>query len=188
MNEPITNVEDAVRELGALPMPAGSEPQLTPKRLSEIRDLIRYESSIAFYSHRAKESILLLVAEAEEAARLRARVAELEATTHVAPSPSCTRCYGADAVRFVANGGATAPCRACGPSQVEQLQARMAEQDAQREALAERLRAGQRWQRGRRPELVSENLVSQSELRDIFGIPLVAPWADDYPAETGGAS
>lgn len=45
-------------------------------------------------------------------------------------------------------------------------------------ALAERLRAGQEWQRGRIPELVSENLVSQSELREIFGIPLVAPWGD----------
>jgi hypothetical protein len=56
-----------------------TEPQLTPERLNEIRDLLKYESSIAFYSHRAKESMLLLVAEAEEAARLRARVAELEA-------------------------------------------------------------------------------------------------------------
>ncbi|WP_435215824.1 hypothetical protein [Streptomyces sp. bgisy034] len=128
---------DAVAEQGALPMPAGPEPQLTPKRLAEIRDLVRYESSIAFSSNRAKESILLLVAEAEEAERLRARVAA---------------------------------------------------QDAQREALAERLRAGQRWQRGRRPELVSENLVSQSELRDIFGIPLVAPWANGHPGEMGGAS
>ncbi|MCX4703931.1 hypothetical protein [Streptomyces sp. NBC_01373] len=45
-------------------------------------------------------------------------------------------------------------------------------------ALAERLRAGQTWQRGRSPELVSENYVSQSELRAIFGIPLTAPWAD----------
>jgi hypothetical protein len=54
---------------------------------------------------------------------------------------------------------------------------------AQREALAERLRAGQQWKRGRNPELVSENLVSQSELRAIFGIPLVAPWDD---AEAGG--
>lgn len=64
---------------------------------------------------------------------------------------------------------------------------RIAEHDAQREALAERLRAGQRWQRGRRPELVSQDFVSQSELRNIFGIPLVAPWADDSPAESGGA-
>ena len=65
-----------------------------------------------------------------ENGRLRARVAGLEAATYVAPSPSCTRCYGADAARFVAKGGATTPCRACGPSQVEQLQARVAELEA----------------------------------------------------------
>lgn len=82
MTEPITSAADAVREMGALPVPVGPErPTMTPERLSEIRDLLRYESSIAFYSHRAKESMLLLVAEAEEAARLRTRVAELEAPT-----------------------------------------------------------------------------------------------------------
>ncbi|MFH9610478.1 hypothetical protein [Streptomyces sp. NPDC017448] len=51
-----------------------------------------------------------------ENVRLRTQVAELEAATYVAPSPSCTTCYGADAVRFVANGGALAPCRACAPA------------------------------------------------------------------------
>jgi hypothetical protein len=60
----------------------------------------------------------------------------------------------------------------------ERLTARVAELEAQREALAERLLAGQRWERGRDPELVSENFVSQSELRSIFGIPLAPPWAD----------
>ncbi|MFJ2630928.1 hypothetical protein ACIO6U_03050 [Streptomyces sp. NPDC087422] len=45
---------------------------LSPERLAEIRDLLKYESSIAFYSHRAKESMLLLLAEAEEVERLRA--------------------------------------------------------------------------------------------------------------------
>ena len=50
---------------------------MTPERIAEIKDLLKYESSIAFYSHRAKESMLLLVAEAEEAARLRFRLAEL---------------------------------------------------------------------------------------------------------------
>ncbi|MFJ5151448.1 hypothetical protein ACIQCF_07640 [Streptomyces sp. NPDC088353] len=64
-------------------------------------------------------------------------------------------------------------------SELEQLRARVAELEAQREALAERLRAGQEWQRGRTPELVSENFVSQSELRSIFGIPLTAPWDED---------
>ncbi|NUT07579.1 MAG: hypothetical protein HOV76_29325 [Hamadaea sp.] len=62
--------------------------------------------------------------------------------------------------------------------ELEQLRGRVRELEAQREALAERLRAGQRWERGRNPELVSENFVSQSELRSIFGIPLAPPWAD----------
>ena len=47
-------------------------------RLSEIRDLLHYESSIAFYSSRAKESMLMLLAEAHRAARLRERVADME--------------------------------------------------------------------------------------------------------------
>ena len=33
---------------------------LTPARLSEIQDLLTYESSIAFYSNRAHESMWLL--------------------------------------------------------------------------------------------------------------------------------
>lgn len=52
---------------------------------------------------------------------------------------------------------------------------------AQREALMARLRVGQRWQPGRRPPLVSQDFVSQDELRAMFGIPLVAPW--DEPSE-----
>jgi hypothetical protein len=71
MSEPIRDTETAVRELGALPVPIGAEPQLTPERLAEIRDLVRYESSIKFYSHRAKESVLLLIEEAERVERLR---------------------------------------------------------------------------------------------------------------------
>ncbi|MFF5842176.1 hypothetical protein ACFY74_11985 [Streptomyces massasporeus] len=67
---------------------------------------------------------------------------------------------------------------------LREKQDRVAELEAQREALAERLLAGQRWERGRDPELVSENFVSQSELRSIFGIPLVAPW--DQPAAADG--
>ncbi|MFJ8345120.1 hypothetical protein ACIQ9J_01835 [Streptomyces sp. NPDC094153] len=66
-----------------------------------------------------------------------------------------------------------------GAQELEKLRARVAELEAQRAALAERLRAGQKWQRGRNPELVSENFVSQSELRSIFGIPLTAPWDED---------
>ncbi|MFD4569339.1 hypothetical protein ACFWOX_33880 [Streptomyces sp. NPDC058467] len=77
-----------------------------------------------------------LVNTAAELERLRARVAELE---YVAPSPSCTRCYGADAVRFVAQGGATAPCPVCGPSEVERLRARVAELEAERHTTNEAL-------------------------------------------------
>jgi hypothetical protein len=65
-----------------------------------------------------------LIKDRGELETLRARVAELE---YVAPSPSCTRCYGADAVRFVAQGGASAPCPVCGPLEVERLRARVAE-------------------------------------------------------------
>jgi len=52
------------------------------------------------------------------------------------------------------------------------LRARLAELEGQRAALAERLRAGQTWRQGR---LAGEDLVAQSELREIFGIPLAAP-------------
>jgi hypothetical protein len=64
-----------------------------------------------------------------------AAVAEL----YVAPSPSCTRCYGADAERFVAQGGVTAPCPACGPSELEQLRAEVAELRAERHSTNESL-------------------------------------------------
>jgi hypothetical protein len=57
-------------------------------------------------------------------------------------------------------------------TEVERLRARLAVVEGQRAALAERLRAGQTWERGR---LVSEDYVSQPELRQIFGIPLAAP-------------
>ncbi|MEU0671306.1 hypothetical protein ABZ330_00140 [Streptomyces sp. NPDC006172] len=62
---------------------------------------------------------------------------------------------------------------------------RIAELEGQRAALAARLRAGQRWKQGRTPPLVTEDFVSQDELRSIFGIPLTAPWdeAEDARAE-----
>jgi hypothetical protein len=61
-----------------------SDNEMTPERIAEIKDLLKYESSIAFYSSRAKESMLLLVDEAEEAAKLRKQVAELESEPRVA--------------------------------------------------------------------------------------------------------
>ncbi|MFE9337703.1 hypothetical protein [Streptomyces sp. NPDC007063] len=58
-------------------MTPNEQTPLTPERLAEARALLRYESSISFHSARAKESMLLLLAEAEEVAPLRA---ELEGT------------------------------------------------------------------------------------------------------------
>lgn len=85
----------------------------------------------------------------KENEQLRARVAELEAERHT------TNEALDDAVQA------------------------LRERQTEREALVERMRAGQRWQRGRKPELVSENHVSQSELREIFGIPLTPPWENE---------
>ncbi|MFJ1650045.1 hypothetical protein ACIOC2_01255 [Streptomyces sp. NPDC088337] len=76
---------------------------------------------------------------AAELEQLRGRAAELEAEEYVAPSPSCTRCYGADAARFVAEGGATSTCRVCGPSEVAELRARVAELEAERHTTNEAL-------------------------------------------------
>lgn len=47
-----------------IPLSADCAP-LTPARLSEIKSLLRYETSISFHSARAKESMLLLVTEVE---------------------------------------------------------------------------------------------------------------------------
>ena len=41
---------------------------LTSERLTEIKSLLRYETSISFHSARAKQSMLLLVAEVERQA------------------------------------------------------------------------------------------------------------------------
>jgi len=146
----------AVAELGALPMPTGDTgPALAPDREQTIRtlDLLPLMSDTVAPVISGHLAVLLAevdrlraengrwrerteeaeVGEAQLKGRLRglrARVAELEAATYVAPSPSCTRCYGADAVRFVANGGVTAPCRACAPSELEELRARVAELEA----------------------------------------------------------
>lgn len=61
-------------------------------------------------------------------------------------------------------------------AELEQLRARVAELESQREALAARLRSGQSWRQGRVPALVSQDRISQEDLRTIFAIPLVAPW------------
>lgn len=58
---------------------------------------------------------------------------------YVAPSSSCTRCYGADAVRFVARGGASAACPVCVLSEAEELRARVAALEAERHSTNESL-------------------------------------------------
>jgi len=62
------------------------------------------------------------------------------------------------------------------PSELEQMRAQITKLEAQRTALRARLQAGQQWQRDRNPALVSQDYVSQTELRAMFDIPLVAPW------------
>ncbi|MFD8820819.1 hypothetical protein ACFV1C_00370 [Streptomyces sp. NPDC059605] len=102
----------------------GTEKALHEIALTLATEVTRLKQSAAL----AEEDYQRIVRGAcQVESQLRARVAELEAATYIAPSPSCTRCYGADAVRFMANGGTTAPCLTCGPSQVEQLHARVAE-------------------------------------------------------------
>ncbi|UNZ20573.1 hypothetical protein [Streptomyces sp. 891-h] len=90
---------------------------LSPERLAEARALLRYESSISFHSARAKESMLLLLAEAEEAARLRARVAELEAAQRQiraihtdSPMGPCPTCFDSDAYVAGGDGLVSHPC------------------------------------------------------------------------------
>jgi hypothetical protein len=108
MSEPITDLETAVRVLGALPMPVGSEP-LSDERLAEIRSL----DLLSMMSDRAapvvSRALADLIAEVE---RLRAqrdrrrprlvalinRVAELERRIAAEecrcpePAPLCQGC------------------------------------------------------------------------------------------------
>jgi len=94
MSEPIRDVESAVRELGALPMPVGNEPQaLSAERLAEIRehvagirnwslgnlaarDLLAEVDRLRDERHETNEAL----SDAAEALRANAaRIAELEA-------------------------------------------------------------------------------------------------------------
>jgi hypothetical protein len=194
MSEPITNVEDAVPELGALPVPVGPErpESVTPAWLMEIA--ARAEAATpgpwctdAWEIYQGDEYLPGISAWIGETCRgtstpeqdradaefvahartdvpaLLARVAELEAHVEaLLEERHRTNEWADDAAKAL-----------------RRQRDRITELEAQRAALTERLRAGQHWQRGRNPELVSENYVSQSELREIFSIPLVAPWDED---------
>jgi hypothetical protein len=118
----------------ALPVPVGP---VLRSELDQARDDVMGACLARWEEEQENARLRLALASARRGrSRLRARVSELE---YVAPSPSCTRCYGADAVRFVAQGGATAPCPVCGPLEVERLQARVAELEAQHERRRVRL-------------------------------------------------
>ncbi len=156
-----------------LPVPVVPEPQaLSPERLAEIREHVAETRNWSLGNLAARD----LLAEVD---RLRAERDEF--------------CNRVDTLTAVAQGNKrhvvslTTECQrltaevASLNKALDDAARALRERQAEREALVERMRAGQRWQRGRSPELVSENLVSQSELRSIFGIPLITPW--DEPAE-----
>ncbi|MEV1094739.1 hypothetical protein AB0I87_04530 [Streptomyces sp. NPDC049952] len=120
----------AVAEHGPFPMPTGDTAR-RPRRFTPLEEAVRnIETAIAPLKGDARAGADMVLAYLRTLTTPEAVVAELEAATYVAPSPSCTRCYGADAVRFVANGDVTTPCRACAPSELEELRARVAELEA----------------------------------------------------------
>jgi hypothetical protein len=77
VSESITNVEAAVAALGALPMPMGKRTQADPVAAGRSLDLL------ALMDERAASKVSpILAAVLDEAERLRARIAELEAERH----------------------------------------------------------------------------------------------------------
>jgi hypothetical protein len=149
-----------LREMGlasvayAMPMPVGSEPQpLSVEREREIRSL----DLLGLMSDRVAPVIsghlAVLLAEID---RLRE---ERHSTNESVSEAAETLRANRDRIDGLESTNAA-------------LRARLAEVEGQRAALAERLRAGQTWRQDR---LVSEDSVSQPELRSIFEIPLAAP-------------
>ncbi|MFJ9214278.1 hypothetical protein [Streptomyces sp. NPDC102264] len=107
----------------------------TAAELDRLSDELTGMSLSLWEEEQDSARLRLALASAQRGRReLRARVAELE-SDYVAPSPSCTRCHGADAAQFVAQGGVATSCPVCGPSEVEQLRARVAELSDQVKAV-----------------------------------------------------
>lgn len=81
MSEPITNLEDAVAALGALPMPAGPVPQ--PSELDRVHDLLT-GANLSLYEEELESARLrLALASAQRGRReLRAEVAALREERH----------------------------------------------------------------------------------------------------------
>ncbi|MEH0657673.1 hypothetical protein QA860_08000 [Streptomyces stelliscabiei] len=124
-------LEDAVAEQGALPVPVVPEPPASGGYLPAFpwASLMDDDDLAEFLNELAEAAIRCLnpreaLAEVERACGTWRLIAEAQhghntapgpdAEEYVAPAPSCTRCYGADAARFVAKGGAVSPCRVCG--------------------------------------------------------------------------
>jgi hypothetical protein len=93
--------------------------RLTPERLAEIKSLLSTESSISFHSARAKESMLLLVAEVEalnaERDRTETRVRESVAQDFIRQGKASDRLTWGQAVYIARDGlcgcsGGLKPC------------------------------------------------------------------------------
>ncbi|MFC9465166.1 hypothetical protein [Streptomyces coelicoflavus] len=165
----------------ALPMPAGPEPKAGPRSFDLVGEVVADDYDDAVYAAEQaysgmrgqgyKGSISVDTGSGQSAAEADALELPGTALEHV------------QAILLAHFGELPRPDMAVGllltnlraEWQAED-RARTAELEAQREALAARLRAGQRWQEGRTPPLVSQDTVSQDELRAIFGIELTAPW------------
>lgn len=166
MSEPITDLETAVRELGALPMPVGPEPRDAEDELTGARLSLYEEEQESARLRLAWQSARCRAWEQREALRaLRAEVAAMRAERHVTNEALSDAAVALRGDRD-----------------------RIAGLEAGRTALAARLRAGQRWQRDRTPALVSQDFVGQDELRAMFGIPLTAPWDETDGCDTAQRS
>lgn len=135
------------------------------------------------------DRLRLALASAQRGRReLRGRVTELEAAPYTAPSPSCTRCYGADAARFVTNGGAMEPCRVCAPSEVEQLRARVAELEALKPARFQDCpKCGAGYEYGQPcPSCEFKKLMAADPAKATRDLPLMTAdeWNAQYPVGT----
>ncbi|WP_329291941.1 hypothetical protein [Streptomyces pseudovenezuelae] len=156
---------------------------MSAKRMHTAEDVIaaamRQGRTVPALIAEALESAQLLQSPetAQEMAELREQAAAMEAAA-----------FGDVEVRLLDPVGQITFLREALAAQLDRagtLDRLLREAQAQREALAARLRAGQTWQRDRNPSLVAQDYVSQEELRAIFGIELTAPWDEQVVPEPG---
>lgn len=135
MSEPITNLEDAVAALGALPMPVGPEPDADAVRLelfeeelattarlrlaleSAQRGRRELRSALRFSEPSRERWRAAAIEVTQERDALRARVAELEAAAEEirflhkdSPMGPCPVCVDADAMTRGGDGTVPYPC------------------------------------------------------------------------------